>query len=49
MRIEHHHCESDGTWTLAEIGGPDGVLPLTSIESQLSLVDVYRNTKAAAK
>jgi Uma2 family endonuclease len=48
LRIEHHHLESDGTWTLAEVRGPEGVLSLTSIESKLSLVDVYRNTKAAA-
>jgi Uma2 family endonuclease len=48
LRIEHHHRESDGTWTLAEVRGPEGVLSLTSIESQLSLVDAYRNTKAAA-
>jgi Uma2 family endonuclease len=49
MRIEHHHRESDDTWTLAEVRGPEGVLSLTSIESQLPLVDAYRNTKAAAK
>lgn len=48
MRIEHHHRESDGTWTLTEVRGPEDVLDLTSIESQLSLVDVYRNTTAAA-
>jgi Uma2 family endonuclease len=49
LRLEHHHRESDGTWTLAEVPGPDGVLSLTSIESQLSLVDVYRNTTAVTK
>lgn len=49
MRIEHHHRASDGTWTLAEVRGPEGLLSLSSIESQLSLVDVYRNTSAAAK
>jgi hypothetical protein len=48
LHIEHHHRESEGTWTLAEVRGPEGVLSLTSIESQLSLVGVYRNTKAAA-
>jgi Uma2 family endonuclease len=49
MRIEHHHRESEGTWTLTEESGPDAVLSLTSIECHLSLVDVYRNTTAAAK
>jgi Uma2 family endonuclease len=49
MRIEHHHRESDGTWTLNVASGPGGVLSLPSIESHLSLGDVYRNTTAAAK
>lgn len=49
MRIEQHHRESDGAWTLTEERGPEGVLSLSSIESQLSMVDVYRNTTAAAK
>ena len=48
MRIEHHHRESDGTWTLTESRDPDGVLSLGSIECDLSLVDVYRNTKVAS-
>ena len=47
LRIEHHHRESDGSWTLIEARGPESVLSLTSIECQLSLVDVYLNTKAA--
>jgi Uma2 family endonuclease len=33
MRIEHHHRESDGTWTLNVASGPGGVLSLPSIES----------------
>lgn len=45
MRIEHHHRESDGTWNLTESHGPESLLYLTSIECNLSLVDVYRNTK----
>jgi Uma2 family endonuclease len=49
LRIEHHHRESDGTWSMAEVHGPEGVLSLSSVESQLSLVDVYRNTTAAPK
>ena len=48
MRIEHHHRESDGTWTLTESRDPDDVLSLGSIECDLSLVDVYRNTKVAS-
>jgi len=48
MRIEHHHRESDGTWTLTESRDPDGVLSLGSIECDLSLVDVYRHTKVAS-
>ena len=49
MRIEQHHREPDGTCALTEAGGPEGELSLTSIECQVSLVDVYRNTKVAAK
>ena len=49
MRIEHHHRESDGAWTLTETNGAKGVLSLTSIECAISLMDVYRNTKAAAQ
>ena len=48
IRIEHHHRESDGTWTLTDSRDPDGVLSLGSIECDLSLVDVYRNTKVAS-
>jgi Uma2 family endonuclease len=48
MRIEHHHRESDGTWTLTDSRDPDDVLSLGSIECDLSLVDVYRNTKVAS-
>ena len=46
MQIEHHHRESDGTWTLTEARGRGSLLSLTSIECDLDLVDVYRNTKA---
>ncbi len=49
MCIEHHHRESDGTWTLTEARGPEGVLSLTSIECHLPLADVYRNTTVAGK
>lgn len=49
LRIEHHHLESDGTWILTEVRGPEGVLSLTPIECQLPLLDVYRNTTGAGK
>jgi Uma2 family endonuclease len=47
MQIEHYHREFDGTWTLTEARSQEGLLLLTSIESKLELIDVYRNTKAA--
>ncbi len=45
MLIEHHHREADGTWTPNTITGRDGTLTLNSIESQIPLIEVYRNTK----
>jgi len=47
LRIEHYHRELDGEWSMNEASGPGGVLSLASIECNLSLADVYRNTKAA--
>ncbi len=44
MRIEHHHRESDGTWSSTEISGRESSLLLNSIECQLTLSEVYLNT-----
>jgi Uma2 family endonuclease len=46
MRIEHYHREED-EWRLTETTGGNSLLTLNSIECNLSLADVYRNTKAA--
>jgi Uma2 family endonuclease len=48
MRIEHHHCESDGTWSSSEAVGPEDALVLTSIDCQIPLAEVYRNTKVVS-
>ena len=44
MLIEHHR-EADGTWSSTAITGRDGTLTLDSIECQIPLHEVYRNTK----
>jgi Uma2 family endonuclease len=46
MSIEYYHRE-DGEWRLTETTGRDSLLTLNSIECNLLLADVYRNTKAA--
>ena len=45
QRIEHHHRQTDGTWTALEVNGLDGVLVLSSIECRIPLTEVYRHTK----
>src|SRR5437868_4836657 len=45
MLIEHHHREADGTWSSNTITSGDGELTLNSIECQIPLIEVYRNTK----
>ena len=49
MRIEHHHRQPDGNWTELIIEGKDSVLGLDSIECQIPLEEVYRNTKAGSQ
>ena len=44
MLIEHHR-EADGTWSSTAITGRDGTLTLDSIDCQIPLHEVYRNTK----
>jgi Uma2 family endonuclease len=46
MRIEHHHRETDGHWSLNEIAGGDSILKINSIDCQIPLAEVYRNTDA---
>lgn len=48
MRIEHHHRESDGAWSEIIVEGKDSILNLTSIECEIPLGEVFRNTKAAS-
>jgi len=48
MRIEHHHRESDGTWSEITVEGKDSILSLASIECKIPLHEVFRNTKAAS-
>lgn len=47
QRIEHYHRQPDGSWSPMEISGTDGLLLLSSIECQVPLAEVYRNTQAA--
>ena len=45
MMIEHHNREGDGTWSFKAISGPDAAFTLNSIECQIPLNEVYRNTE----
>jgi Uma2 family endonuclease len=49
MRVEHHHRESDGEWSVTEVSAAEGVLFLKSIDCRIALTEVYRNSKAAVK
>ena len=40
-RVEHHHRETDGTWTRAEVTGLAETLSLASIDCSIGLADVY--------
>src|SRR5712692_7895987 len=44
-RIEHHHRQTDGTWTETEVNGLDEVLVLSSIDCRIPLAEVYQHTK----
>src|SRR5258706_472509 len=44
-RNEHHHRQTDDTWTSIEVNGLDGVLVLASIDCRIPLTEVYRHTK----
>jgi Uma2 family endonuclease len=43
--VEHHHRAEDGTWTQSQIDGFDASLILASIECEIPLQEIYRNTK----
>lgn len=45
MRIEHHHRAADGNWSVNELVGPEALVVLTSIDCEIPLPEVYRNTK----
>jgi Uma2 family endonuclease len=40
-RIEAFHRNDDGTWTLVEVAGLDGRIPLTSLGIELTLREIY--------
>lgn len=46
--IEHYHREADATWTINKVDGLESGLTLASIDCQIPLVEIYRNTKVAA-
>jgi len=47
-RIEHYHRDADGTWIEKEVNGLERELMLVSIECQIPLAEIYRNTKVTA-
>jgi Uma2 family endonuclease len=47
-QVEHHHRESDGTWTSNTVSGPENVLTLGSIDCNVPLAEIYRNTRVSA-
>ena len=49
MRIEHYHRQADGSWAELVSEGKDAVMSLASIECQIPLEEVYRNTEAASQ
>ena len=47
-QVEHYHRDPEGVWGQLQITGFDNVLKLPSIECQIPLAEIYRNTKVAA-
>src|SRR5256886_16202282 len=46
-QVEHYHRDPEGVWGQLQITGFDNVLKLPSIECQIPLAEIYRNTKVA--
>jgi Uma2 family endonuclease len=46
--VEHYHREANGTWSAHEISGLESTLTLSSIDCQIPLAEVFRNTKVVS-
>lgn len=44
-KVEHHHRQADGSWTMREYVGLDKSFPIPSIQCTLKLADVYDRIK----
>jgi Uma2 family endonuclease len=42
--VEHHSRQVDGSWRRTDVSGLENTLQLASIECQVPLADIYRNT-----
>lgn len=47
-QVEHHHREPDGTWIGNTVSGLENVLMLGSIDCNVPLAEIYRNTRVFA-
>ena len=45
MRVEHHRLRDDGVWDYEDLGEPDELLRLTSVECELPLAEIYERVK----
>ena len=45
MRVEHHRLRDDGVWNYEDLGDPDELLRLTSVECELPLAEIYERVK----
>ena len=41
MRVEHPHFREDGVWVLDDLGEPDELLRLASVDCELPLAEIY--------
>jgi Uma2 family endonuclease len=45
---EHYHREADGTWGISELNGLESALTLRSIDCDIPLAEIYRNTNVVS-
>src|ERR1051325_11926130 len=45
---EHYHREADDTWSISELDGLESALALRSIDCDIPLAEIYRNTNVAS-
>jgi Uma2 family endonuclease len=45
---EHYHREADDTWSISELNGLESALTLRSIDCDIPLAEIYRNTNVAS-